>query len=243
MSETNATHTHVMGGDYTERPTSCGPCVPITEVKIIDAKTRKEMPTGEMGLVLARGSNLMSEYVNNPKATREAFIDGDGWLDTGDMGFVDEDRFLHLQDRAKDIIIRGGENIASAEVENALAQDDRLAEVAAVPVPDAILGERVGAGVSLAPGATATEEEVIAAVQARLRHPARPVIVVVFKGTLRKFFTTREGPGTDRFSSQRQRQDYQKRRQEDCSGPVEGPPGSRQPQGEALSCRLLKTIQ
>lgn len=187
MTETNATHTHHLHLDYHERPTSCGPCVPITELKIVDPKTRKVLGRNEAGIVHARGSNIMKCYVNNAKATAEA-IDKDGWLDTGDMGLVDDDGFLHLQDRAKDIIIRGGENIASAEVENALAQDDRLAEVAAVPVPCPIMGERVGAGVSLAPGATATEKEVIEAVQARLRHPARPVIVVVFPEPLRESY-------------------------------------------------------
>jgi len=206
MTETNATHTHLIGPDYVERPTSCGPCLPITEVKIVHPETKKEVPTGSMGIVFARGSNIMTEYVNNPKATREV-LSADGWLDTGDMGFLDADGFLHLQDRAKDIIIRGGENIPSAEVENALAQDDRLAEVAAVAVPDPVLGERVGAGVSLAPGAKATEKEIIEAVQSRLRHPARPVIVVVFPEPLREY--SLERTHADSCSPQRQRQDCQ----------------------------------
>lgn len=78
------------------------------------------------------------------------------------------------------MIIRGGENIASAEVENAVTQDPRIAEAAAVAVPDAVLGERVGLGVSLAPGVKATPESIIAEAEKRLRYPARPVIVVIF---------------------------------------------------------------
>jgi acyl-CoA synthetase (AMP-forming)/AMP-acid ligase II len=229
MTETNATHTHAIGPDYVQRPTSCGPCLPITELRVVDPDTRKDVPTGTAGIILARGSNLMKEYVNNPKATRET-IDADGWLDTGDMGLVDADGFLHLQDRAKDIIIRGGENIPSAEVENAIAQDDRIAEVAAVAVPDPVLGERVGAAVSLAPGASATEKEILAAVEARLRHPARPVIVIVYNEPLREYpfmFPTHPSP-------QRQRQDHQGRRQKGRPGPVEGASGFRQPQGQAV---------
>lgn len=93
---------------------------------------------------------------------------------------MDADGILYLRDRAKDMIIRGGENIASAEVENAVTLDSRIAECAAVPVPDPVLGERVGLGVSLAPGVTATPESIIAEAEKRLRKPARPVIVVIF---------------------------------------------------------------
>jgi len=84
------------------------------------------------------------------------------------------------------MIIRGGENIASAEVENAVTQDSRISECAAVPVPDPVLGERVGVGVSLAPGVSATPESIIAAAEKRLRHPARPVVCVIFT-ELREF--------------------------------------------------------
>jgi acyl-CoA synthetase (AMP-forming)/AMP-acid ligase II len=178
MTETNAVVCHLSGPDYVIKPTSVGAPIPICDIKIVDPETRRELPRGSFGLLLSRGEGNMREYLNNPKATAET-IDADGYVDTGDMGHIDEEGFLHLGDRMKDIIIRGGENIASAEVENALALDDRLAEVAAVSVPDDVLGERVGAIVSLAPGAKATEAEVLAAVIPRLRYPARPVIVVV----------------------------------------------------------------
>ncbi|BEI96387.1 hypothetical protein CcaverHIS631_0113360 [Cutaneotrichosporon cavernicola] len=178
MTETNAVVCHLSGPDYIAKPTSVGAAVPICDIKIVDPETRRELPRGSFGLLLSRGEGNMREYLNNPKATAET-IDADGYVNTGDMGYIDEDGCLHLGDRMKDIIIRGGENIASAEVENALALDDNLAEVAAVSVPDDVLGERVGAIVSLAPGARTTEAEVLAAVTPRLRYPARPVIVVV----------------------------------------------------------------
>lgn len=95
------------------------------------------------------------------------------------MGRQDENGFVYIVDRAKDIIIRGGENISSVEVESALYLDDRVAEAAAVPVPDDKLGELVAALVSLRPGATATGASLRDAVAHKLRRHARPVIVVV----------------------------------------------------------------
>lgn len=134
----------------------------------------------------------------NPPAATAATLDKDGWLNSGDMGMLDDEGWLYIQDRgelsgglhfisdttAKDIIIRGGENIASAEVENAIALDDRIAEVAAVPVPCPVMGERVGVAVSLAPGVQATEKEIMQVAAPRLRSPARPVIVLVSREPL-----------------------------------------------------------
>lgn len=111
MTETNAPHCNVIGQDYVERPTSIGPVLPICQIKIVDPETRAELPTGQAGLILARGPNIMRCYVNNPKATNEV-LDADGWLDTGDVGLIDKDGFVHLSDRAKDVIIRGGENVS-----------------------------------------------------------------------------------------------------------------------------------
>ncbi|KLT38725.1 acetyl-CoA synthetase-like protein [Cutaneotrichosporon oleaginosum] len=178
MTETNSTCTGSCGMEYVNKPLACGAPIPIAEIKIVDPKTRAELPAGQAGLLLSRGSSMMKEYVNNPKATAET-IDADGWLDTGDIAYVDADGDLYIADRAKDIIIRGGENIPSAEVERALAQDDRVQEACAVPVPHPVLGECVGVAVSLAPGATATPESIADAVFPRLRYPARPAVVVV----------------------------------------------------------------
>lgn len=111
MTETNAPHCTVIGQDYVERPTSIGPVIPIAQIKIVHPETRAEVPQGQTGILLARGPNIMKGYVNNPKATAEA-LDQDGWMDTGDIALIDKDGFVHLSDRAKDIIIRGGENVS-----------------------------------------------------------------------------------------------------------------------------------
>ncbi|BEJ17525.1 hypothetical protein CspHIS471_0609260 [Cutaneotrichosporon sp. HIS471] len=178
MTETNAVHNGLAGQDYVDHPDSVGWVVPVCEIKIVHPDTREELPTGEVGIIMMRGQNVMSCYVDDPEATAKVF-DKDGWLDSGDVGCVDEEDLLYIRDRSKDLIIRGGENIASLEVENALYRDERIAEAAAVPVPCPIMGERVGAMVSLAPGCTASPESIMSEVFPRLRHAARPAIVVV----------------------------------------------------------------
>ncbi|WOO84097.1 Putative acyl-CoA synthetase YngI [Vanrija pseudolonga] len=178
MTETNAVAVAFMGDDYLNNPEAVGPPIPICDVKVVDQETKKELPRGTFGLLLVRGGNVMKEYLNNPKATKEA-LDADGWLDTGDMAIHDEEGLVYIRDRAKDVIIRGGENIASQEVENEVYKDDRIAEATAIAVPCDIHGERVGVAVSLAPGATATAESILDKVEPLLRHPARPAILVV----------------------------------------------------------------
>lgn len=179
MTEAAGLFIAISGADYEEYPESVGQAIPIGDMRIVDMETKKPVPAGTLGILQIRGGCVMKEYLNNPKATREAFTD-DGWFDTGDVGYINEVGLLHLRDRAKDLIIRGGENIASAEVENAVTFDERVAEAAAVPVPDPVLGERVGLGVGLRPGAKATPESIIAEADKRLRYPARPVICVIF---------------------------------------------------------------
>lgn len=112
MTETNGQHAAIVGQDYVERPECVGKTQPVSDIKIVDPETFKEVPAGTMGLLFARGPNLMKEYVKNPKATAEA-IDDDGFLNTGDMAIVDEHGWVHIRDRAKDVIIRGGENVSS----------------------------------------------------------------------------------------------------------------------------------
>ncbi len=119
-----------------------------------------EMPLGEVGEVCARGGNYMIEYWNKPEATSEAFRDG--WYHTGDAGYVDADGYLYLVDRVKDMIVTGGENVYSSEVENALSTHPAVAQVAVIGIPDERWGEAVHAIVVLKPGATATESELIA---------------------------------------------------------------------------------
>lgn len=172
-TETNAVITSVAGADYAERkliglgvvmvaqpghpveippatgPTSCGLPSPVTELKIM-SDSGETLPSGQTGEIVVRGPQIAVGYWKNDKATREAF-DEEGWFKTGDIGYLDKDGFLHIADRAKDIIIRGGENIATSQVENALYQDSRVKDAAVVPVPDPKLSELVAAIVVLHP--------------------------------------------------------------------------------------------
>lgn len=179
MTETNAAHTIFGGNDYIENPAGAGFALPVSEVRIVDIETKEPLPDGKKGLILARGMTLMKEYYNDANATAKSF-DKDGWFDTGDAGYL-KDGILYVADRIKDIIIRGGENISSEEVENAVFLDNRVGEAAAVAVPHDILGEEVAVAVSLRPGAPATTaEEIRKAAHGRLRSHARPVFVVVY---------------------------------------------------------------
>jgi long-chain acyl-CoA synthetase len=118
------------------------------------------LPRGETGEVCARGGNLMREYWQKPLETKEAMRDG--WYRTGDMGFVDEDSLLHLTDRMKDMIVTGGENVYSIEVENAIGSHPAVAEVAVIGIPSDKWGEAVHAIVVLRHGTKATVEDLIA---------------------------------------------------------------------------------
>jgi len=140
----------------TDKPSSAGMVVPVFDVKCIDEQG-EELPLGETGEICVRGCQVIKGYLNRPEATAETIIDG--WLHTGDIGFVDEDSFLYLVDRAKDMVIRGGENVYSSEVEMALYKYDGVAECAVFSVPDERLGEEVGAAVFAAPGAQFSADE------------------------------------------------------------------------------------
>jgi long-chain acyl-CoA synthetase len=117
------------------------------------------LPSGSEGEVCARAGNLMREYWNNPSATAEAFRGG--WYHTGDAGYLDPDGYLYLVDRVKDMIVTGGENVYSIEVENALSSHEAVDQVAVIGIPDEKWGEAVHAIVVLKAGATATEAELM----------------------------------------------------------------------------------
>jgi long-chain acyl-CoA synthetase len=119
-----------------------------------------ELPVGEAGEVCARSGNYMIEYWNKPEATKDAFRGG--WYHTGDAGYLDEDGYLFLVDRVKDMIVTGGENVYSTEVENALASHPAVLQVAVIGIPHEKWGEAVHAIVVLKPEAVATEQELIA---------------------------------------------------------------------------------
>ncbi len=130
----------------------------LTRIRLIDGAGCELTEPGARGEVCVRGPNVMRGYWNNPEATRAA-IGEDGWFRTGDIGYFDEDRFLYLCDRVKDMIISGGENVYPAEVESILHAHPAIAEVAVVGVPDRKWGERVVAVAALKPGASLDLEE------------------------------------------------------------------------------------
>ena len=142
-----------------QRSQTVGPVLPELEVKIINALTGESLARGERGELCCRGYNVMKGYYNNPEATRAA-IDEEGWLHTGDEATLDEDGCFRITGRIKDIIIRGGENIAPKEVEDRLREHPSVADAYVYGVADPFFGEAVAAAVRLKPGrSTATEEE------------------------------------------------------------------------------------
>jgi acyl-CoA synthetase (AMP-forming)/AMP-acid ligase II len=134
---------------FMDRPTSVGPAMPTFEARCVDGDGNT-LGAGEVGELLVRGAPVIRGYLNRPDATAETIVDG--WLRTGDVAYLDEDGFIYLVDRAKDMVIRGGENVYCAEVENAVFHHAAVAECAVFSVPDERLGEEVAAAVYLKPG-------------------------------------------------------------------------------------------
>jgi long-chain acyl-CoA synthetase len=165
MTETNAYGPQNGGDDYITHPTSTGRATPILEVEIRDDAGRA-VPVGELGEIWMKGPNLIRGYWNRPTETAEAIVDG--WLRTGDIGRLDSEGFLHIEDRAKDMILRGGENVYSTEVEGAIYEHPAVHEAAVFGVPHERLGEEVAAVVVPRAGATVTPDEVRAHVAERL---------------------------------------------------------------------------
>jgi long-chain acyl-CoA synthetase len=137
---------------------SVGPAMANVELKIF-TEADEEVPTGEVGEVVVRGKNVMKGYFNMPEETAAALRNG--WLHTGDMGYLDEDGHLYLVERKKDLIIRGGFNIFPKDIEEILYQYPAVAEAAVVARPDELMGEEVFAYVVLKHGESATEDELI----------------------------------------------------------------------------------
>jgi long-chain acyl-CoA synthetase len=148
-----------------EKPGSVGFPVPGIELRILDEEDR-ELPRGEVGEVCARSPGMMRGYWRSPETTAEAIRDG--WLHTGDLGYQDEEGYLFVVDRKKDLIIRGGFNVYPRDVEDALLEHPALEAAAVVGRPDEVHGEEVVAFVSLRPGAEASPEELIAWARARI---------------------------------------------------------------------------
>ncbi len=142
MTETNAIGTGIGGLDYLERPESSGRCSGVMELKVID-EAGNELPTLSRGELLIRGTAVFRGYWNRPDANAETFLPG-GWMRTGDVAYLDEEGYLFIVDRIKDLVIRGGENIGCGEVEAALLEHPLIHEASVYAVPDERLGEEVG---------------------------------------------------------------------------------------------------
>jgi long-chain acyl-CoA synthetase len=183
MTETTATFTSHMGKDYENRPESAGPAAPVGEMQIRDpADGKTVLATNAVGELWVKGPQVVKLYWNKPEATAETFQDG--WLRTGDLARIDEEGFLFIIDRAKDMLIRGGENIYCVEVENVLYDHPDVMDAAIVGIPHKTLGEEPGAVVHLKPGGTADEAELRQFVRERLAAFKVPVKVAFWPETL-----------------------------------------------------------
>ncbi|WP_067133937.1 class I adenylate-forming enzyme family protein [Microtetraspora malaysiensis] len=165
MTETTGLAIYNCGTDYAARPDSIGLPLAVNDVKICDPAGAELLP-GEVGELCIRGPIVISGYWNQPEATAQTFVDG--WLHTGDLARVDEEGFVYIVDRAKDMVIRGGENVYCAEVEAALFDHPGVDDVAVIGVPHEELGEEVGAVVRRAPGSDVSADELRTFVRERL---------------------------------------------------------------------------
>jgi long-chain acyl-CoA synthetase len=182
MTETASTLLHNSGPDYLLRPTSCGVAVPVNAARIADIYDA-EVPIGTSGELQVRGLNVFTEYWNRPDETAAAFT-ADGWFRTGDLARIDAEGFVTIVDRAKDIIIRGGENIACVEIEEALSTHPAVVEAAVVGRPHAMLGEEPAAFVTLRSGVMVDEEALRRHVARLLARHKVPVRVIAFSDPL-----------------------------------------------------------
>lgn len=182
MTETMATVTSHSSEDYLNRPTSAGPPVAVADLEIRAEDGVTVLPVGTVGELWARGPMIVMGYWNKPEATAETFVNG--WVRTGDLARLDEEGFLYIVDRAKDMVLRGGENIYSSEVENVLYDHPAVTDCAVIGIPHRTLGEEPAAIVHLAPGTTATEAELQDWVRARLAAFKVPVAIRFAADTL-----------------------------------------------------------
>jgi long-chain acyl-CoA synthetase len=155
ITETSAAIATNTRQDYADKPDSVGPAAPVCDVKVVN-EAGEQLAAGELGELWVRGPNVVKGYWRQPEATAAAFTDG--WFHTGDLGKIDEQGFIYLVDRLKDVIIRGGENIYSAEVEAALSEHPAVVLACVFALPDEVLGEQVGAAVQLRPEDTVSAQ-------------------------------------------------------------------------------------
>ncbi|MBI1212570.1 MAG: AMP-binding protein [Alphaproteobacteria bacterium] len=181
MTETSATATSNFAEDYERKPSSCGVCSPTGEAKIVGANG-ETLPSNEVGELWYRGPIVVRGYWQKPGPTAETFVDG--WVKTGDLARIDEEGFIYIVDRAKDMLIRGGENIYCVEVENALYEHHAVMDAAVIGVPHRTLGEEPVAAVYLKPGHNVSEEELRHFVSQRIAAFKVPVKIAFLPETL-----------------------------------------------------------
>jgi len=165
MTETNAYGPGNSSDDYVRKPTSCGRVVPAVEMRVTDDAGRALGPN-EVGELWFRGANLIRGYWNKPEATAETIVDG--WLRSGDIGRIDDEGFVYVQDRAKDMVLRAGENVYCAEVEAVLYEHPDVYEAAVFGLPHERLGEEVAAAIVPKPGRTIDPDALRAFVAERI---------------------------------------------------------------------------
>ena len=157
---------------------SCGKVLPWVDIRVIDPGTLTDVKTGDVGEIWLRSGMVMKGYWNNPGASSEAIMDG-GWLRTGDAAYLDEQGYIYLFDRFKDMIISGGENVYPAEVENAIYAHPAIQEVGVIGIPHERWGETPMAVIVLKTGHQVSPDELIAFVRQRLARYKCPTSVVV----------------------------------------------------------------
>jgi long-chain acyl-CoA synthetase len=181
MTETNAYGPQNFGDDYLRKPTSAGRVLPVVQMRVTDADGRV-LPAGATGELWFRGANLIRGYWNKPEATAETIVDG--WLRSGDIGRIDAEGFVYVSDRAKDMVLRAGENIYCAEVEAVVYEHPAVYEAAAFGVPHPRLGEELAIAVVPRPGASIDPDDLRAHVAAHLAAFKVPTYVEVYREQL-----------------------------------------------------------
>ena len=173
LTETSSVTTMNSGDDYVRKPDSVGPAVPVCDVRVVPEGFEGDEPADDLpsgpevtGELWIKGPNVVRGYWNKPDATSATFTRG--WLHSGDVARIDDEGFVYIVDRAKDMVIRGGENVYSVEVESALFEHPAVADCAVIGVPHEVLGEEVGAAVVMRPGTRVTAEELARHVRERL---------------------------------------------------------------------------
>ena len=175
-TETTSVATANAGEDYLRKPDSVGLAVPVDDIRIVDAEDNA-LPVGGVGEICVFGPNVAKGYWNKPEASAKAFAGG--WYHTGDVGRMDEEGFIYVMDRIKDMLIRGGENIYCVEIEDALYAHPAVIDAAVVGLPHRVLGEEVGAAVRVREGESITAEELRGHVGKMLPAHKVPVLIDV----------------------------------------------------------------